>query len=92
MADTVEQPETGARLEFKRFSLIESAFLARSGERLVVVHKVGIGLDASWGYTIWESGRCVAGACSEDWTAFDAQAAADRALSAVIAMDANRST
>jgi hypothetical protein len=58
----------------------------------VLIHRVGNGdgFSASWGYTIWQDGRCVVGRCDWNWTAYEAQKEADRALAAQVAMDGER--
>jgi hypothetical protein len=55
--------------------------LRQSGNRLVVVHLVGAGMSASWGYTIWREGCAEKGRCHWTWSAEDAAAEADRAVS-----------
>jgi hypothetical protein len=57
--------------------------------RYVLIHRVGNGdgFSASWGYTIWHDGRCVAGQCNGRWTAYEAQKEADRAMAAQVTMD-----
>lgn len=51
-----------------------------AGPFLAVVEPIGDGPLASWGYAIWQAGRCVAGRCSPRWGAPEACAAADLRL------------
>jgi hypothetical protein len=52
----------------------------QSGDRLAIVHLVGAGPSASWGFTIWREGCAEKGRCHGTWSAADAAVEADKAL------------
>ena len=55
-------------------------FFQVRGPRLVIVERVGSGLAAGWGFTIWREGCTEKGRCSWSWDAATALAEADRAV------------